>query len=320
MNKIKRTIIKRAMKLCENVPTSDSLSLSEIFRHKSFTEASEEERERIMLKSSEFRYFYELQYPFDLFFGLDLAPLLNGRVVLDLGCFTGGKSVAWAERYRLGKIYGIDVEDVFIKAARNFAQKKGIKAEFVCGKGGNLPFRDGKFDAILSHDVFEHVQNLEQVLFECNRVLKKNGKLFVVFPSYFNPIEHHLSLVTRTPFIHYFVSGRELVDVYNEIIDERGEEANWYKRPSRHLEPWERCQGINGTTKAKFRHLLSDSNWDIYYERNLPLFRIGSIPARYPFLKSLGYAITPFAQVRRLEEFLCHSIVYILEKRGLGDT
>lgn len=315
---IKKAIIKRAMKLFEREPSSDSISLNEIFRHDSFINASKQERERIMFESSAFRYSDEYQHPFDLFFGLDLVPLLKGKVALDLGCFTGGKSVAWAERYKLDKIYGFDIQDIYIEAAQRFAKIKGINANFICTKGETLPFKDEKFDAILSHDVFEHVQDVEQVLSECNRVLKKNGKLFVVFPSYFNPIEHHLSLVTLTPFIHYFFSGRDLIDVYNEIIDERGKEASWYKRRHRELEPWERGNTINGTTKAKFRRLVRDGNWKIDYEHKRSFLSTGGIVNRYPALKLIGYIINPFAQLPLLEEFLCDSIVYILEKELLN--
>ena len=316
MRNIKKAIIKKAMKLFEREPSKDSSSLNEIFRHESFINANKQERKRIMFESSEFRYSYEYQHPFDLLFGLDLVPLLKGKVALDLGCFTGARGVAWAERYKLDKIYGIDIQDIYIEAAQLFAKIKGVNAEFICAKGGSLPFKDEKFDAILSYDVFEHVRDVEQVLSECDRVLKKNGKLFVVFPSYFNPIEHHLSLVTLTPFIHYFFSGRDLIDVYNEIIDERGEEANWYKRQNRNLEPWEICNTINGTTKAKFRRMVNDGNWKIYYEHKRSFLSTGGIVNRYPNLKLIGYIITPFAQLPFLEEFLCDRIVYILEKEG----
>ncbi len=310
---MKRAIIKRAMKWFGRVPRSDDMLLSEIFRHKSFTEASNQERERIMQKSSEFKFLCEYQHPFDSYFGFDLAPLLRGKVVLDLGCFTGGKSVAYAERYRLDKIYGIDIRDVYIEAAQRFAKTKGIKAEFVCATGENLPFEDEKFDAICSHDVFEHVRDVEQVLSQCNRVLKRKGKLYVVFPSYFGPIEHHLSLVTATPFIHYFFSGRDLIDVYNEIVNERESEASyWYKRSNPSLEMWERCNIINGMTKRKFRQLIKHGNWGIYYERNSPPLR--DVSRKHPHWRLIRYMIYPFAQLPILEEFLCGRIVYILEK------
>lgn len=313
LDKMKRAMIKMAMKWFERVPHSDNMSWSEIFRHKSFTEASNQERERIMRKSSEFRFLTEYQHPFDSFFGFDLAPLLRGKVVLDLGCFTGGKSVAYAERYRLDKIYGIDIQDVYIEAAQRFAKTKGIKAEFVCATGENLPFEDEKFDAILSHDVFEHVRNVEQVLSQCNRVLKRKGKLFVVFPSYLHPAEHHLSLVTATPFIHYFFSRKDLIEAYGEIIDERGEEAQWYKRRHRNLEPWERLNTLNGITKRKFRQLIKHGKWNIYYEHNSPPLRV--VSQKHPPLRLIRHMIYPFAQLPILEEFLCERIVYILEKQ-----
>ena len=63
----------------------------------------------------------------------------------------------------------------------------------------NLPFPDERFDAILSFDVFEHVQDVAATLAECHRVLKQGGLLLVVFPGYWQPREHHLGLATRLP-------------------------------------------------------------------------------------------------------------------------
>ncbi len=266
-----------------------------------------------MLKSSEEAYLNESQYhSFGSNFDLDLAVLLKGKTVLDLGCFTGGRAVAWVECWQLDKIYGVDIRDIFIEAARNFAERKNTSAEFVCAKGENLPFKDGVFDAIISSDVFEHVQNVKQVLVECHRVLKKRGKLFAVFPSYFHPIEHHLSLVTLTPFIHFCFSGKDLIATYNEIIEERGDEASWYKRQSPNLQPWERCNTINGITSWKFRRLIKNSNWNIYAECHPPLWP--SMSKKYLALSPIKYAITLLAPLRGFEEFLSARTVYILEK------
>ena len=318
LNHAKRAIIKRLMKLFERVPSVNDYHLSEIFRQKVFTQASQQERKRIMLKSSQRAYLDEFQHPFDLYFGLDLVPLLKGQIALDLGCFTGGRSVAWAERYRLDEMYGVDIRDIYIEAAQNFAERKDIKANFVCSMGETLPFKDETFDAILSFDVFEHLRDVNQILLECNRVLKREGRLFVVFPSFLHPVEHHLSLVTVTPLIHYFFSGRVLIEAYNEIINERGNEANWYKRQSTGLESWERCNGINGITKRKFRHLVKDTNWNICYEHNSPLLR--GVSEKNPVLKLIRYVIIPFAQLRGFEEILCERVVYILEKPSTRST
>lgn len=312
---IKKTVIEMAMKLFESTPSVDNKSLAEIFRHDSFIYANKKEREKIMFESSDFRYHYEYLYPFDLFFGIDLAPLLKDKIALDLGCFTGGRSVAWAERYKLNKIYGIDIQNVYIEAATRFAKIKKINAEFTISKSKTLPYNDCKFDAILTYDVFEHVDDLEKILAECYRVLKKEGKLFVVFPSYFNPIEHHLSLVTLTPFLHYFFSGKDLVEVYNKIIDERVS-TYWYKRPNRDLESWEKCNTINGMTKSKLRQIIRKGNWKISYEYNQSFLSSGGIVNRYPILKSISILLNPFSHIPILEEFISARIVFILEKNS----
>ena len=310
-------IAKFLMKLIKAYPTSPEKSvggMKEVFRHSIFLDGSESNRKRIMLESSQSKYEDEMRYPWDHYFGMDLSPFLKGKVVLDLGCFTGGRSVAWAQRYKLAKIYGIDISQVYIDAAAEYAKINQVQAEFRLGRGESLPFGDEMFDAILSFDVFEHVTDVEKTLIECNRVLKKGGRLFVVFPSYFHPIEHHLSAVTRTPFIHYLFSGRTLIKAYNEIIQERGDTAYWYKRDNPDLEDWERCETINGTTAAKFRSLIKNGRWKIVHQSRLPILGVGRNVSKTPILRFVSFIISPFAAIPVLEECFCHRITYILEK------
>lgn len=313
LNKVKRAIIIRLMKLFERVPPRNDYHLSQIFKQKIFTDASQRERQEIMLKMSQHKYLSEYKkYQFDHFFGMDLFPLLYRKEVLDLGCFVGGRAVAWAERYQLDKLYGIDIEDNYIEAANIFAKKMKVKAEFVCAKAEKLPFEDEVFDAILSYDVFEHVQDVKQTLLECRRVLKRKGKIFLVFPSYFHPTGHHLSLVSTTPFIHYFFSGKDIVDAYNEIIDERGDEAIWYKREKSDLEAWERLGMINGMTRRKFRSLIKETNWNLYHEHKPALFEGWS--KEHSAWNIIRFMINPFTQIPWFDELLPARIVFILEK------
>jgi ubiquinone/menaquinone biosynthesis C-methylase UbiE len=311
---IKRAIIKRMMKAFERIPRADDYHLNEIFRHESFTKANEQERENIMLKSSEWAYRDESQnHRFESYFNFNFPDSLKDKKALDLGCFTGGRAAAWAERWRLHKIYGIDTEDVFIDAARNFARRKGVNAEFVRSRGEKLPFSDGMFDAVLSYDVFEHVQDLKQVLLECYRVLKARGRLFLVFPSFYGLADHHLGLVTIAPFIHILFNKNDIITAYNEIIDERGEDGKWYRRRRRELEPWEKGNTINGTTAAGFARLVKGMKWRIAAKNDIPI--LGGMSRRYPLLRPLHYAISPLARLPLLKECLSTRIIYILEKR-----
>jgi ubiquinone/menaquinone biosynthesis C-methylase UbiE len=303
------------MQRFESYPPDPTLgALSEIFRHPVFTEASESERLRIMLASSQAVYDDELSYPWDNYFGRDLTPFLQARDVLDLGCFTGGRTVAWSERYRPASISGIDVAQVFIDAAEAFAESRDVRASFTVGRGEELPYDADSFDAVVSFDVFEHVQDPGRVLEECRRVLKPGGEVFLVFPSFFQPIEHHISLVTTAPGIHYFFPRQVLVDAYCAIIDERGEPAAWYARRPRELQSWERGNTINGLTIRRFRRLAEAAGLTIIEQVRKPLGSLGRHADLRRRNRLVGWVLRPFTWVPGLEEAALHRGVFILRK------
>lgn len=48
--------------------------------------------------------------------------------------------------------------------------------------GYKLPFEDGRFDCIISSEVFEHVFNIEDIIVELNRILKPGGMMLLTIP------------------------------------------------------------------------------------------------------------------------------------------
>lgn len=48
--------------------------------------------------------------------------------------------------------------------------------------GKTLPFADCSFDAVVSFEVFEHIRDVEAVVFEISRVTKPSGELLVSIP------------------------------------------------------------------------------------------------------------------------------------------
>jgi SAM-dependent methyltransferase len=310
-------LAKQLMKLRETFPLpteEQAVELQEIFNHRRFTHGSEGERRAIMRNSSLAKYQSEMEYPWDHYFGIDLKPWLKGKRALDLGCFTGGRGVAWAERYGLGYLMGVDVAEPFIEAAREFAASRNVSAEFRLATAEGLPFEDASVDAILSFDVFEHVQDVPRALAECHRVLRTGGRLFVVFPSYYQPVEHHLSMVTRCPGLQYLFSGRTLLKAYCEILNERGSDANWYRRQSIDLEPWERGNTINGTTLAQFRRYIRSGHWLTLHHIRKPIGSIGRNASKSLLLKGISLLCQPFALLPGFEEIFLHRISFILQK------
>ena len=288
--------------------------LQEVFNHPEFSDGTIEQQKQIMFKSSKSKYDNELNFPIDKYFGFNLLPYLKDKKVLDLGCLVGGRTVAWYQRYEIKHICGIDVNQVYIDAAKQFADFKQINAEFRKAYAENLPYEDNRFDAIITFDVFEHVQNLEVTLKECQRVLKPGGKLFVVFPSYYQPKEHHLGLVTRLPGLQYFFSGRTLVKTYYAIIKERGQAANWYKRNNQELEKWEKGNTINGTSFRSFHHLIKKQNWKTVFVGRKPIGSVGRSLENKRILQKMFLLLTPLTYIPFIQEFFLHRITFILEK------
>jgi SAM-dependent methyltransferase len=308
---------KFIMKKFQTVPVFDKDEvgeLNEVFQHIEFLNSSLKEKQEIMLKSSQWKYDDELNYPFDKYFGFDLLPMLSGKSVLDLGCFSGGRSVAWFEKYKLKKISGIEVDQFYIDAAIHFAKIKSVNSDFRLGYGEAIPFEDDQFDAILTYDVFEHVQDLKKTIDECYRVLKPGGKLIAVFPGYYQPIEHHLSLVTRFPCLQYVFSGQTLVKAYSEIIEERGADADWYKRKSAVLEEWEKGNIINGTTLNKLSGIIKNQNWRMSFLSRKPIGTVGRFTKNKKWLRIMSSVITPLTYIPYIQEIFLHRISFIIEK------
>ena len=306
-------VAKWVMRLREQRPPPPEETigdLAEVFDHAMFVGGTEDTRRAIMWESSRTKFEREVAEPWDAYFGIDLVPLLRGARVLDLGCFTGGRSVAWAERYGCAALVGIDVAPHFAAAARQFATARGAPARFLVARSETLPFADASFDAVLSSDVFEHVQDVERTLRECHRVLRPGGRMFVVFPGFYHPLEHHLSLVTGVPGIHYVFSPAVLVRAYNAIVDERGPADRWYRRPST-LEPWERGNFINGTTARRFRQLVRRTGWTIGLARRTP---IGRTLTDRPLFRILRPVTRWLASVPPLDEVIVNRITYVLQK------
>lgn len=106
-----------------------------------------------------------------------LAPKLSGKL-LDFGC--GSKP--YENLFSVSQYIGLDME----KTGHNHINSKVD----VFYDGKQIPFDNETFDSIFCSEVFEHVFNLDEVLIEISRVLKKNGQILITVPFAWN--EHEI--------------------------------------------------------------------------------------------------------------------------------
>lgn len=311
------------MNLLPSKPTYDIIHpRSETINHKDFIDVNEEEKKKILFEMARSHYLKDQMKPFDLYFlGYSLKKLLSGKKVLDLGCWCGGEAVSFAERWNVKSMYGIDVNEHFIRAAMLFSssrKNKNINYNFTIGFGEAIPYEDDTFDAIVSRDVFEHVRSLKETIMESKRVLKPGGMLFSVFPSYYFPFGGaHLSFVTRMPCIQWLFDPKTLDAAYNEIIKSRGEEAYWYKTKEKEDNDWQTLHGgigINGTTFHEFKSIIKEVGFSKVYILRTPLLSVSDVSIRHPKIKYVSRILKPLLKIESLQNYLSHRIVSILVK------
>lgn len=104
-----------------------------------------------------------------------IKELIVSGIILDVGCGFG-KSTKMIEN-KGEYVIGIDLENVFDKT------KISRKVDFVLADAINLPFRNHKFDGVISLDVIEHIPDDYAYLFEINRVLKIGGIFLLGTPN-----------------------------------------------------------------------------------------------------------------------------------------
>jgi SAM-dependent methyltransferase len=107
------------------------------------------------------------------------VPLPRGAKVLDFGCGKGQLVEAWqSARF---DAYGCDLTGELGDGTRLTAIEEPYR----------LPYEDQSFDLVVSHQVFEHVQNPGEAFAEIARVLKPGGASLHLFPGRYYPIEPH---------------------------------------------------------------------------------------------------------------------------------
>ena len=105
------------------------------------------------------------------------------RRLLDLGCGFGRWSMMLAGGL---DVVGVDYAPGGVRAASQWAKRKGARAQFVAASALALPFRPTVFDGILVALLLDNVsrEDLGKVIRSVNRVVRAGSQGFFVFNPY----------------------------------------------------------------------------------------------------------------------------------------
>jgi len=103
---------------------------------------------------------------------------IHAEKMLDIGCGGGEFTLRCAHAIGSNEVYGIEIDEQKAEEAK----KRGINC--FCGDAGNrFPLSDEWFEVIIANQVLEHVFDIDNMVSECHRVLKKKGILILSTPN-----------------------------------------------------------------------------------------------------------------------------------------
>ncbi|MBN1953923.1 MAG: class I SAM-dependent methyltransferase [Anaerolineae bacterium] len=106
-----------------------------------------------------------------------------GQRVLDVGCGVGMYTAAFQQL--TAHVFGVELER---ERARQAQERAGGVVQSL---GERLPFADGSFDLVFSHEVLEHVDDDRACAAEMVRVARPGGSIVVFVPNRLYPFETH---------------------------------------------------------------------------------------------------------------------------------
>lgn len=129
------------------------------------------------------------------------------KPVLDLGCGDG-----FFAQTAFGKLHaGIDPD----KKAIQEAKTRKVYAEIKDYSGRVIPYPDQYFKTILSNSTVEHIPNIDEVIKETSRVLKKGGIFYFTTVTDIWPEYLFGSLILGKIYKQYFINKSKHYNMYS---------------------------------------------------------------------------------------------------------
>jgi cyclopropane-fatty-acyl-phospholipid synthase len=141
---------------------------------------------------------------------VERGRIMDGQEILELGCGWGSLSIFLAERFPNSRITGVSnskTQKEFIDAE---AKKRGLANLTIITRDMNTFDIDaGRFDRVVSVEMFEHMKNYQALMANIARWLKPGGLLFVHIFTH-KRLAYHFVARDRSDWMarHFFTGGQ----------------------------------------------------------------------------------------------------------------
>ena len=109
----------------------------------------------------------------------DRAGLANGQEILELGCGWGSLTLWMAEHYPGSRVTAVSNSAPQRRHIEREAERRGLDNVRVITDDMNRFVAPGRYDRIVSVEMFEHMRNYPELLRRIHAWLKPGGRLFV---------------------------------------------------------------------------------------------------------------------------------------------
>lgn len=142
---------------------------------------------------------------------------LTGKTILVQGTGNGWDAVSWA-KHKPKKIIAVDLFafDSWKEVRKYVISKFGVEIEFHATPLHNLNFINNQaIDICASDAVFEHVQNLQEVMLETNRILKPDGFVYATYGPlwYCAGGDHFARGGLKNIFNHILINEKSIINI-----------------------------------------------------------------------------------------------------------
>jgi ubiquinone/menaquinone biosynthesis C-methylase UbiE len=234
-----------------------------------------------------------------------MVPLLRqwgravgGMTVIDVGCGEGGGVCAMHDHG--ARCVGFDVDEQRVNAAVELKGNRDIAYAVRNLYAEHPPDRDEKYDLVMLHDVFEHLDDKVKMIKKLMGFMKPEGAMLLTFPPYYSAYgahqQHLRAPLARLPFFHLIPFSLSVIlprlkDEYPHIV----EEVRKLGRLKMGMRSFEDIVARGGLRIMHRRAYLVSPNH----------IRFGLSPL------SAG----PLAAIPLIREVVCSGVVYLLSKQ-----